>query len=705
MLSNDTLAELSTSNPPVLTAEEAGMVTITATWNGLTATSQITISVGGATLPLGSVVCSLPSSTSGYAVQQIMQTVPSSGTTPDLVAVEDDGQGSIWLRGLTSGCEQSWHTRVGSSSSGSGVDLVVGETPDNLGGVIVMVQNNNSAGVYPATNSLIDVNGVSGSPSWRYDSAGALVSQNPSTAAAVDQNGYILAVEDSQLSLYGYSQAQLIKIDPSSGSKVASWTVPSSTSSFVADQCGYENSQFTSSTSIIAATSGPISVGPDGSYYLQIAWETSVSWMVPVTIGNPSGLCALDDTTYEMTTGTTSTQLATVSPAGSLSLADLPGSPNTNIFQPLSVGKVIPDGNGGALATSVISTGANQVSVQVSDIGGSGRTATLPLNYAQQPDIVLGDQGTYFITDGTQVIDVNEASGGQLWDWQPSEGTVQIIAATAGGGVAVLNVVGNQEDVVRLDSSDNATYDTWGTAGGSSGYGVLSNSSYFANDLWLGTAGGPVISGMTGEPLQTANTNWPWGNGGGAGDHEGQAIGPPALKLQATSDCTEPNPSLYTPPYERDVDYQLVDLHNHYVLPSNFHYTIYEKLSPYKQFATCKVNGNYTGVSPCGPVSGGSSDPYDVFNDAISPRGSAPAPGLVNYQSFFYQLPGQRWWPVLEIDRWGGRSTPWIEPVPGSSLNLFLLNGAQPLINGQRYPYMAPASGSVQGCNGQPPPQ
>jgi hypothetical protein len=182
--------------------------------------------------------------------------------------------------------------------------------------------------------------------------------------------------------------------------------------------------------------------------------------MVPVTIGNPSGLCALDDTTYEMTTGTTSTQLATVSPAGSLSLADLPGSPNTNIFQPLSVGKVIPDGAGGALATSVSTSGANQVSVQVSDIGGSGRTATLPLNYAQQPDIVLGDQGTYFITDGTQVIDVDESSGGR-WNWQPSEGTVQLIAATAGGGAAVLNTLYNgQQDVVRLDATGNPTYDT-----------------------------------------------------------------------------------------------------------------------------------------------------------------------------------------------------------------------------------------------------
>ena len=63
------------------------------------------------------------------------------------------------------------------------------------------------------------------------------------------------------------------------------------------------------------------------------------------------------------------------------------------------------------------------------------------------------------------MIDVNEASGNQVWSWQPDQGTVQIIAATAGGGVAVKNIVSNQEDVVRLDLNGNPTYDTWGTSG------------------------------------------------------------------------------------------------------------------------------------------------------------------------------------------------------------------------------------------------
>ena len=108
---------------------------------------------------------------------------------------------------------------------------------------------------------------------------------------------------------------------------------------------------------------------------------------------------------------------------------------------------------------------------------------------------------------------MNEASGNQVWSWQPNQGTVQIIAATAGGGVAVLNIVGNQEDVVRLDSSDNATYDTWGTAGGSAGYGVLSNASYFAG-LWYGVGGDPVFEGMVGQPEEEAFTAWPDPDGG-----------------------------------------------------------------------------------------------------------------------------------------------------------------------------------------------
>jgi hypothetical protein len=153
--------------------------------------------------------------------------------------------------------------------------------------------------------------------------------------------------------------------------------------------------------------------------------------------------------------------------------------------------------------------------MQVTDVNGSGTTAILAnVNYYAPPDIVLGDQGTYFISDGNQIINVNESSGSEQWRWQPSSGTVQIIAATAGGGLAVKNLVVGQENVVRLDASANPTYDTWGTAGGSSGYGVISNASYFAG-LWYGVDGDPVLEAIVGEPKEDAFLAWPEPGGGG----------------------------------------------------------------------------------------------------------------------------------------------------------------------------------------------
>ena len=61
--------------------------------------------------------------------------------------------------------------------------------------------------------------------------------------------------------------------------------------------------------------------------------------------------------------------------------------------------------------------------------------------------------------------------------------------------------------------SGNPTYDTWGTAGGSAGYGTVSNSTYYSNGLWIGTTGDPVISGIIGDYLLPALTVWAWDAG------------------------------------------------------------------------------------------------------------------------------------------------------------------------------------------------
>jgi len=506
-LSDNTLAQLSSTDPPVLTASKVGTETVTASYNGLSATTTITIVVGGTSLPLGTVVCALPPSTSAFTVLKIMQAVPSDGTTPDLIAVEDDGAGSIWLRGISSGCSQQWHTRVGSSASGSGVDQVTAESPDNFGGVIVSVANNlngSSNPGMPSTGSLIRIDGVSGGTSWRYDSPGSF-----ENTLAIDQNGFILVTEDYLINQFqNYSASQLTKIDPNTGAPIANWHWPSST---VTQLPGCTVNAYSET---LAPGSGPISVGPDGTYYLSIAWSNTLYWPIP-TIDSVNDC---DDMTTDSSTTTTS-QLMAISPSGAVSTTNLPNPAN---------GPVIPDGNGGALVqVPTPPSGPNQTppSLQVMDIGGSSATATIQ-NFTGG-DMVLGDKGTYFTTDGNQIMDVEEASGNELWRWQPASGTVQIITATAGGGVAIRHVIGAQEDVVRLDANGNATYDPWSTVGGATGYGVVSNSTYWVNGLWVGTGGDPVIEEIAGNPLDSATSSWPSGQvTGGGGNVQGQSHSP-----------------------------------------------------------------------------------------------------------------------------------------------------------------------------------
>jgi uncharacterized protein YjdB len=577
-LSDDTLAQLSTANPPVLTATNPGTETVTATWNNLTATAQFTILASGASMSLGTVAWSLPASTSSFAVQNIMQAVPSNGTTPDLIAAEDDGQGNIWLRGLSSAGEQLWHTRVGSSPSGSGADLVIAETPDNFGGAIVLVQNNNNIGL-PAS-SLIDINGVSGSPTWRYDSMGYLSAENSPAAVAIDQNGYILSVLNSQVGiigvdgLQGYTQASLIKVDPNSGTQAAAWSLPSSAFVSIPDACISGGLSFT-----YPGGAGSITVGPDGSYYTQISWYVTQEWAVPTP-----GEMVCDE--YDLQSSTTwNAQLLTISPSGGESVANLPNFPTS--VPNYGGGITIPDGNGGAFATTTTELSYGQYSTQITDIGGSYGTATI--SNLSPSDMVLGDQGNYFVTDGNQIVDVNESSGAELWSWQPNSGTAQIITATAGGGIAVLNVLSSgAEDVVRLDSNGDPTYDSWGTSGGSAGYGVLSNSTYFANSLWVGTDQ-PVITGMIGDDMFIAPSVY--SNSGGT--PQKQSSSDPNLMLVAMTDEWAP----YT----------------------NF------SMARYVQYILVKPNGSsltYTGPTCCSPLP--SSPLYDVYEHQSNPEVKTP---------------------------------------------------------------------------------
>ena len=105
-----------------------------------------------------------------------------------------------------------------------------------------------------------------------------------------------------------------------------------------------------------------------------------------------------------------------------------------------------------------------------------------------------------------------------------------------------------------------------------------------------------MIVGIVGDLLQVAASVWPQGGGGGRTRPE---RGAPSAQAPGTADCTAPDPATSgNAYYYRYLDYQLVDLNNNKV-PTTQHYTVYEQLSPYKDFAGCKdKNGQSTGMSP-----------------------------------------------------------------------------------------------------------
>ena len=380
---------------------------------------------------------------------------------------------------------------------------------------------------------------------------------------------------------------------------------------------------------------------------------------------------------------TTTSQLMTISPSGVASSTTLPNPAN---------GTVIPDGNGGALVQNFVPANQNQrqVSTQVIDAGGSNPTATIS-NFAGD-DTVLGDQGTYFMTDGNHVVCVDEASGNEKWRWQPESGTVEILAATAGGGVAVKNIVGNQEDVVRLDASGNPTYDTWGTSGGQGGYGVLSNSTYFNTGLWAGTTGDPVIAGVEGEPLEVAASTW--AESGGTEQKQGSSD--PGLVLIATQDCHKVND---TQLYARYPIYQLSTSTTKLATPTE-NYTVFEFIPGQKSRSTGVVCTRYGDLDPCGYGDRTAKFPFNEFDDEISVGLYGGETDLRQY--FLYGLPNQRLYGVKQIYRTiqnGSVRQPQLKQPNVSWNQLHDIPRQDPLIDGHEDPWLAPWDGTRASCD------
>jgi hypothetical protein len=435
-----------------------------ATLDGVSAQAQITILASGSTPAPGTALWSVPPVT-GFSPLQLAQAMPSA-TGPDLYSTQLSASGAqTILQALTLDGQQMWQTNLPALNGNS--------VPDAYGGLIV-VENQTCNNGQTQPMSIVDVDAATGQPSWQIDAAGI---------PGAGQHG---------TTLYCYPVAPQLAIR---GDGAVAISAPGNTSGLP---------EFV----IVSGTQGnDVLVNPQipPSLYMNSLGGTTQGYS---PIGPP--IIDSNGTTYveyEVRDVNSANQiisailyLLSIEQAGPITSIQLSSTTNNENFFP---GRIIPDGQGGVLATWVIvpangSIPANPYQAAYVVSGSVTITYNLPFtpkgfvfgpdSLPLEPSLVLGENGVAFATDGSssgdvtnglgaKIISFNLASGSLNWTYQVTTQTLlSLIAAADGGGLAAKSTSNGTDDVLRFDSAGNATPDAW-TAPDVSNYG---------GSIWLG---------------------------------------------------------------------------------------------------------------------------------------------------------------------------------------------------------------------------
>ena len=329
------------------------------------------------------------------------------------------------------------------------------------------------------------------------------------------------------------------------------------------------------------------------------------------------------------------------------------------------------------------------------------------------PTLVLGENGTAFVTDGIdpdngpQIVSFNFSSGGANWTYQaPAGNTLTLIAVTAGNGLVAKSTDPGSNDTLLTFSSSGGTQSQAQHNVGRAGRIQIradqqlgtSKIDYSTQGLYLGFQGGAKVQFKL-RTFQEALTagNRPQGDAA----HNGTTD--PGLALVATQDCHKQNhddPPLYVryPRYSLRQPFGLQPM-NCSASTENQCYSMFEWIP--EDHLECTMGG-LKGVSPCVYRDGSPTKPYNEFNDEIT-IGLNPTPFLKT-QYFAYGLPGQRTWWVRYIYRtlYDGSLQP---KYPTASCdNCYEKNildgefGVDPRIDGNLDPWLAPWDGAFDSC-------
>ncbi|HTV60668.1 MAG TPA: kelch repeat-containing protein [Verrucomicrobiae bacterium] len=497
VVSDPSLASITSDSSPTLTALSTGTVTLTATVEGVSGQAQITISAAGTTPSPGATLWSV-ASVPGFSIQQLAQAIPSETGSPDLYLIQStsDGSGSL-VQALTIDGQQMWQSQFPSLNGNS--------TPDAFGGVLVTENQTCSQGqTVPMT--IADVDPGTGQTLWQISAAGL-------PGAGPGGTTLYCYPDAPQLAIRGDGAIAISAPGNTSGLPELQ-IVNGQTAQLISEPYIPPSSYTEQNGTVLNGYSpiGPPIVDSDGSTYVEYE-VVQVAYPPQITSATLYLLkVSLDGTV-------TTTQLS-----------------STNADENLFPERIIPDGQGNVLATWVIDpasgaipTNPYQAAYVVSgSISASYNLPFTPSNFVLGPDglpvnpsLVLGENGIAFATDGTssgdstngegpKIVSFNINSGSVNWTYQvPTQTTVSLLASASGGGIAAKSTLNGVDTVLDFDSSGNASTD----------FGAGSSVGNFGGDFWIGySSSGNSVSAYYGSPVELSSSPFygPDGNGGNA---------------------------------------------------------------------------------------------------------------------------------------------------------------------------------------------
>jgi len=528
---NTSLASISTDVPPMLTTLAPGSITLTATYQGLTA--QATWTISGSALAVGTPLWTLPAD--GFGVTSIVPGGSIIGGA-DMFSIESTSSypNSYLVRGITLDGSPTWTTQVpplafDSSTSGVyGASAYGNPMVDPLGNLLLETQN-----------GPIMVDGVTAQQDWSYTGYPAngwasLLAVHPNGTALYLVSGSPLVVEQLVNPI-----TSVTALNTLTGQQEFTVDVPPSFFDIEILPEGID-SQLRDYTGPSGSPTGPMSVMPDGTAVFEAAPET---YNYVTDCGGLDGFGP-----YSGTININSQlMLITVQPDGSFANQLLDSfafngsgplytcSPTIGSTPAYLPGQIIPDGQGGLLASRTKIGLFGEAHSNITHIGrGSTPTFPIPCNLLVSADsesgnayMLLGDDGTIFTTcnnlgsSGAPVLyALDENSGSIKWAYTGTVGSVlTLIAASDGGGVAAKSTyfpqgndigVDGVDTILRFDASGNLATDTWTASG------IIN----FGGGFWLGTSSSssspPSAYNAPEIPLSASGWYSPEGNGGKA---------------------------------------------------------------------------------------------------------------------------------------------------------------------------------------------